>query len=101
MLKMTKSKLIKAEVRHIAKLANLKLTKAEVEKFAKQLSETLEYIDILNELDTKGVEPTSQVTGLENVTREDKPKTSLSQKEVLSGAFDKHNKFFKIKAIFQ
>lgn len=97
---MAKSKLTKVEVKHIARLANLRLTKAEVEKFAKQLSETLEYIDILNELDTKGVEPISQVTGLENVMREDKAGPSLSQKEVLSGASDKHNNFFKIKAIF-
>lgn len=98
---MAKSKLTKAEVRHIAKLANLKLTEKEVEKFASQLSEILGFIDILNELDTKGVEPTSQVTGLENITRNDEPKTSLSQKEVISGASDKHNNFFKIKAIFE
>jgi len=97
---MAKSKLTKKEVKHIAKLANLKLSEAELIRFTSQLSETLEYIDILNELNTKGVEPTSQVTGLENVTREDKPGPSLSQKEVLSGASDKDNKFFKIKAIF-
>lgn len=98
---MAKSKLTKAEVRHIAKLASLKLTEKEVEKFTSQLSEILEYIDILNELDTGGVEPTSQVTGLENVTREDKPESSLSQKEVISGASDRYHNFFKIKAIFE
>ncbi len=100
-LKMAKLKLTKSEVEHIAKLANLKLTKAEVKKFASQLSEILDYIDILKELDTKNVEPTSQVTGLENVVREDKPAPSLSQDEVLSGASDKHNNFFKTKAVFE
>lgn len=97
---MTKSKLTKSQVEHIAKLANLKLTKQEVKKFASQLSETLDYMDVLNELDTRKVEPTSQVTGLENVTREDKSGPSLTQKQVLSGAVGQHNNFFKIDAIF-
>lgn len=98
---MAKSKLTKAEVKHIAKLANLKLTEAEVKKFASQLSETLAYIEILKELKTKDIEPTSHVTGLENVTRKDKPRPSLSQKEVLSGTTKQYNNFFKIKAIFE
>jgi len=87
-------------VKHVALLANLKLSQKEIKKFQKQLSEILDYVNILNKLDTKGIEPTSQVTGLENVFREDKPTPSLSQKEALSGAKEKHNNFFKVKAIF-
>lgn len=98
---MAKSKLTKSEVKHIAKLANLKLSEKEIKKFSSQLSETLDYVDILKKLGTKGVEPTSQVSGLENITRKDKPKPPLNQKEVLSGASDKHNNLFKIKAIFE
>ena len=98
---MKKSKLTKAEVKHIAKLAQLDLTEKEIKKFQKQLSEILDYIGILNELDTKKVKPTSQVTGLENVFREDKPTPSLSQEEVLSGTKKTHNGMFKIKAIFE
>ncbi len=59
------------QVRHVAKLARLRLSEAEVEKFSTQLSSILDYVAILNEVDTEGVEPTSQVTGLENVTRAD------------------------------
>lgn len=59
------------EVKKIAQLANLTLTEKEVGKFSNQLSDVLTYIDKLNELDTKNVEPTAQVTGLENVFRED------------------------------
>lgn len=59
------------QVRHVAKLARLRLSDAEVEKFSGQLSAILDYVAILNEVDTEGVQPTSQVTGLENVTRED------------------------------
>jgi aspartyl-tRNA(Asn)/glutamyl-tRNA(Gln) amidotransferase subunit C len=97
-----KTKLTEEEVRHVAKLARLKLTSSEVKKFQKQLSEVLDYVEILKKLDTSGVEPTSQVTGLENVFREDKPsKPSLPQKEVLSGAKNKNRGMFKIKAILE
>lgn len=94
------SKLTKKQVLHIAKLAGLQLSKKEVGKFQKQLGDILDYIDILNELNTQGVEPTSQVTGLENVFREDKVGKSLTQKEALSGTKSKYKGYFKIKSIF-
>lgn len=95
------SRLAEKEVEHVAKLANLTLTKEEVETFQKQLSEVLGYVEILGEVDTSNVEPTSQVTGLENVFREDKTGESLSQDEALSGAKSKENGHFKVKAIFE
>ncbi len=92
---------MKIDVNHVAKLANLTLEKGEEEKFEKQLSEVLEYISRLNELDTTDIEPTSQVTGLENVTREDKAHPSLSQEEALSNAKKSHNGLFQVKGIFE
>lgn len=93
-------KLSKEEVLHIAKLANLSLTSQEVEIFSRQLSETLDYIERLKDLNTDKVSPTFQTTGLKNVTREDKIKPSLSQKEALKNAKSTYKGFFKIKAIF-
>jgi aspartyl-tRNA(Asn)/glutamyl-tRNA(Gln) amidotransferase subunit C len=98
---MNNKKLSKKEVLHIADLANLELTEKEVELFRKQLSDVLQYIEVLNELDTEEVEPTSQVTGLENVTREDISKKDLTQEEALSQAKSKLNGYFKVKAIFE
>ena len=98
--KVQSSKLTKEEVVHVAKLAGLTLTPQEVKKFQEQLSEVLTYIEILKGVDTIGVEPTSQVTGLENVFREDEVKMTLSQEEVLSQTKDKRKGMFKIKAIF-
>lgn len=92
---------MKIDVSHVAKLANLPLSDAEKKKFEKQLSETLDYVKQLEEIDTKGVEPTSQVTGLENVTREDEVTPSLSQEEALSNAKSTHNGFFKVPAILE
>lgn len=90
---------MKIDVGHVAKLANLQLKEKEKERFEKQLSSVLDYINKLQEIDTKNVKPTSQVTGLENIFREDKVKPCLSQKEVLANAKSKHNGMFKVKAI--
>lgn len=92
---------MKINVSHVAKLANLPLTPSEKEKFEKQLAETLEYVKQLEEIDTKNVEPTSQVTGLENVTREDRTALSLTQEEALSNTKSQHNGFIKVKAILE
>jgi aspartyl-tRNA(Asn)/glutamyl-tRNA(Gln) amidotransferase subunit C len=73
------------EVRHVAKLARLKLTDEEVKKFAPQLSSILDYVDILNELDTERIPPTAQITGLSNVKREDAVLQSEASKEELLG----------------
>ncbi|MDP3998094.1 MAG: Asp-tRNA(Asn)/Glu-tRNA(Gln) amidotransferase subunit GatC [bacterium] len=92
---------MKIDVSHVAKLANLDLTDEENKRFAGQLSSILDYVAQLDKIDTKGVEPTSQVTGLENVTRKDEPSPSLSQEKVLKNTKSKHNGLFKVKAIFE
>lgn len=92
---------MKIDVKHIAKLANLPLKDSEIPKFEKQLSEVLMYVEKLKEVDTKNVEQTSQVTGLENVLREDKPRPSLTQEEALSNAKAQHNGFFQVKGVFE
>lgn len=90
---------MKIDVNHVAKLANLPLKPKEEKKFEEQLSEALDYVKKLEEIDTENVEPTSQVTGLENVTREDEATPSLTQEEALSNTKSQHNGFFKVKAI--
>ena len=66
-----KNKISLQEVEHIAELAKIGLTKEEKERFSGELSDILEYIEQLKEIDTKDIEPVSQVTGLINVIRED------------------------------
>ncbi len=72
------------QVKHIAKLARLGLKNDEAEKFAGQLNSILDYIGILNEVDTDKVEPTAQVTGLQNVTRNDEVKRFCTKEELLA-----------------
>lgn len=59
------------EVRRIAALAKIAVTSEEAEKLAKELGDILEYVRQLESVDTTGLEPTYQVTGLTNITRQD------------------------------
>ena len=99
--KIQNPKLSEAKVEHIAKLARLKLTKEEVKRFCSQLSEVLEYMEVLNEVDTKDIEPTAQVTGLENVFREDKVSPSLKPNQALSCAPAREGNFFKTGVVLE
>lgn len=58
-------------VRHIASLSRLQLTEDEVEQYQRELTAIIAFVEQLNTINTKGVEPTAQVTGLENVMRAD------------------------------
>lgn len=70
-------------VRHIAKLARINLTDAEVQKFGKQLTAVLDYVKILEEVDTKNVAETSQVTGLRDIFQKDEVEKSPASREEL------------------
>jgi aspartyl-tRNA(Asn)/glutamyl-tRNA(Gln) amidotransferase subunit C len=89
------------EVGHIAKLANLVLKPGEEKKFTGQFAETLKTVAVINELDTTNIEPTSQVTGLANVTREDIVDTTriLPRDEVLKQSPESHNGYIVVPAI--
>lgn len=78
-------KLTEQQVRHIATLARLGLTDSEVTLFSTQLTDILEYMSVLNEVDTADTPVTSQVTGLENVTRSDAVEPKRVSREALLG----------------
>jgi len=59
------------DVHHLAQLSSLQLSDDEVVSLQSDLENILGYIEQLSELDTTGVEPTYQVTDLQNVWRED------------------------------
>ncbi len=87
------------DVKKIAVLANITLTTEEELLFQNQLSQILDYVNQLQSVDTSNVSPTSQVTGLENIVRNDISQTCLSQETVLEGTTNRHNGYFKVKAI--
>jgi aspartyl-tRNA(Asn)/glutamyl-tRNA(Gln) amidotransferase subunit C len=60
------------DVLHLAQLSSLELGDDEIDGLQSGISNILNYVGMLSKLDTKGIEPTYQVTGLENVWRDDK-----------------------------
>lgn len=59
------------DVKKLAELSRLKLSQEEIVQFAAEMQEILTYVEQLDNVDVSGLEPTSQVTGLLNVTRKD------------------------------
>ena len=89
------------DIKHIAKLAKLKLNNEELKKYNGQLSDVLSYIDQLKEVETKNIEPTAQVSGLENIWREDEV-VNWDEKErlaALNEAPEMENDQLKVKRV--
>ena len=85
------------DVRHLAQLSNLQLADDEVENLRGDLENILGYIEQLSELDTTGVEPTYQVTGLENVWRDDEvQEAGVSREQLLELAPEQTDNSVKV-----
>jgi len=98
-----KANITKNDVAKVSKLANLTITPAEEDLFAEQFSSTIDVVNQLNEIDTRGIPPTSSVTKLENVTRPDEVDQDrvLTQAEALSGAKKVHRGYFVVNQILE
>jgi aspartyl/glutamyl-tRNA(Asn/Gln) amidotransferase C subunit len=92
---------MKVDVQHLAKLAQMSVSLDEVKKLETGFEQTLKVVAELDELDTKKVKPTSQVTGLTNVFRKDQidKDRMLTQDEALSNAKKKYRGYFVVPAI--
>ena len=85
----------KEEIEHMGWLARIELSEADKDLFVKQISSILDYFAVLDEVETAEVDPTYHVLGIKNVVREDEPKGSLSQSEVLRNAAKKEDGYIK------
>ncbi|AAC07874.1 Asp-tRNA(Asn)/Glu-tRNA(Gln) amidotransferase subunit GatC [Aquifex aeolicus] len=84
----------------IAKLARLELKEEEIEVFQKQLSDILDFIDQLKELDTENVEPYIQEFE-ETPMREDEPHPSLDREKALMNAPERKDGFFVVPRVVE
>ena len=89
------------EVKKISNLARIKLAPEEEKRHAETISVVLDYMKILNEVDTKGVEQTSQVTGLEDVVREDKSRDCEIKKELMEQMPETRENELVVPAVFE
>ena len=87
------------QVHKVANLARLELTPEEEEKFSTQLSDILEYVEHLSELDVTDVAPTTRAIDVSNITREDNLQPYPEREAILSSAPEQEGDFFKVPKI--
>ena len=77
----------RAQIRHVAELAELELTEAEEARLAEEIGRIVAYVAELEAIDTSNVPPTALVTADASAPlRSDEPRPGLSHEEALAGA---------------
>jgi aspartyl-tRNA(Asn)/glutamyl-tRNA(Gln) amidotransferase subunit C len=98
---MAEDKITLEMVRYVARLARLELTEAEEQSLRGNLNDILVYIDKLNELDTKAVEPTTQVGEAGTPLRDDRVTNAPAPEAMLANAPEREGTFFKVPKIIE
>lgn len=83
------------EIKHIAKLARLSLTKKEIKKMQKEMSEILNYIEKLKEVDVTGIEPMRHSVPVVNVMRKDEEEKKREKEKILNLAPERKGDYIK------
>ena len=89
------------DVKYIANLARLQLTDEEAQSFAGDMSKILQYMEMLNELDTSDVEPLEHVIELDSRFRKDLAQTPLSHDDALKNAPDADSDYFRVPKVIE
>ncbi|MDP3880345.1 MAG: Asp-tRNA(Asn)/Glu-tRNA(Gln) amidotransferase subunit GatC [Dehalococcoidales bacterium] len=94
-------KLSREEVLRIALLARVGLTEDEVDRLREQLSNILENFEVLRQVDTGAIPPTTQSIALHTVVADDEVAPSLPQDQILANAPQKEGDFFRVRAVLE
>ncbi|MBD3279191.1 MAG: Asp-tRNA(Asn)/Glu-tRNA(Gln) amidotransferase subunit GatC [Candidatus Pacebacteria bacterium] len=100
---MAKTTISPHQVKHVAQLANIPISKKEEQELTQAFTETLAVVNQLKSLKTKNVQPTHQVTGLENILRADKvdQEKMFTQEQALANASQTHQGYFVVPRIIE
>lgn len=89
------------EIKKIALLARIELSAEEEQRHAETISAVLDYMKRLGEVDTNGVEPTAQVTGLSNVYRADEARGSAIKEDLIKAMPDVYAGELRVPGVFE
>ena len=92
-------KIDKAQVRHVVQLSRLSMSDEKMEALMSDMNDILDYMDLLNELDTTGVEPTSHAMEVKNVFRDDVVRPSLPKDKSMKNAPEQNRGSFVVPRI--
>jgi len=87
------------EVEKVSLLARLLLSEAELQRMTAQLSQILDYMDLLGEVDTEGVEPMAHALDVANVFRPDEVRPSLAREAALANAPSRDDECYRVPAV--
>lgn len=98
---MRKGTITGRDIKKLAEMAKLQITDEEAAEYPDQLTESLKYVENLDDLDTSEVPDTFFTTKAKNVMQDDEidPNIQLSQKDVLKNAKKTKNGYFVVKRI--
>ena len=89
------ARITRDEVLHVARLARLELTDDEVTKFQAELSDILEAVSKVSELDLEGVPPTAHPLEIANAWADDEPRPCLPLDDVFANAPERDDDHFR------
>ncbi len=89
------------EVEHVAYLARIGLTEDEKRRFQHQLSDILQHVAMINQLNTDAIPPTAQVIPLQNVMRPDSARPSFPPEAIIANAPRSEDHYFKIPPVLE
>ena len=89
------------EVRHIAALARIAMTDEEVRRVGEEMSQILDNFDVLDQVNTDGVEPMGHSVELTSVMRDDEAAESSSVEDVLANAPDREDDLVRVRAVLE
>jgi len=88
-------------IKKIADAVRIEISDEEAAKYTEEISSVIEYANILSELNTDDVEPTTHGIVLGNVLRKDEPKHTITQADALENAPDQEDGHFKVPSIME
>lgn len=96
---MSQAKISREDVLHMAGLCRLTMDEGDVDRFAEQLSNIVAYMDVLNEVDTTGVEPLYSTADHPILYRKDEASHKRTREEILSNAPERDENYFIVPRI--
>ncbi|MDB5178784.1 MAG: glutamyl-tRNA(Gln) amidotransferase subunit [Patescibacteria group bacterium] len=93
------SKIGTTEVARIAKLARIGLSEEETASMSAEIGQIMEFVEQLQNVDVSDTEPTDQVTGLEDVWREDEVRPSMPREQLLANAPEQKDGYIVVKRV--
>ena len=98
-MKLNDGRLSADEVRQIAALARISMNDEEIEIMRGQMVNILNNIDVLNNVDTDGVNPTGHSVDVRSVMRKDESRESLEPEDVLLNAPNSEDGFIRVRSV--